>query len=273
MPRWAAMLTVASYLAECARPTYERIAAWLGRRLGEPAELLTGIGWEERLRRLDDGRVHVGFICGFPYVQRAGRPEPPVEVLCAPIPADPRYGGRPVYFTDVIVRRESPPRTFADLRGRRFAYNDAGSHSGYNVPRDHLLRLGETRGFFGETVASGSHQASIDLVVAGKADASGIDSTVLDLERHRRPELAGALRTIVSLGPEPIPPVVIARGLSASLKRQLLEAFLAMHEDAAGRAILADGLLVCFVPVRDADYDPIRAMVRRAETAGFLEIR
>jgi hypothetical protein len=28
-----------------------------------------------------------------------------------------------------------------------------------------------------------------------------------------------------------------------------------------------------FVPVEDADYDPIRAMVRRAEAAGFLTLR
>jgi hypothetical protein len=28
-----------------------------------------------------------------------------------------------------------------------------------------------------------------------------------------------------------------------------------------------------FVPVEDADYEPIRAMARRAETAGFLTLR
>jgi hypothetical protein len=28
-----------------------------------------------------------------------------------------------------------------------------------------------------------------------------------------------------------------------------------------------------FVPVQDRDYDPIRAMVRRAEHAGFLTLR
>src|SRR5205809_367422 len=83
----------------------------------------------------------------------------------------------------------SPPRSFADLRDRAYAYNDPDSHSGYNVPRDHLLRLGETAGYFGRVVASGSHQASIRLVETGEVDASGIDSTVLDLERQRRPDL------------------------------------------------------------------------------------
>ena len=75
-----AMLTLASYLAENARPVHERIAAWVGRRLGEPAELLAA-PWEERLRWLDDGRVHVGFLCGWPYSQRVDRPGSAIELL------------------------------------------------------------------------------------------------------------------------------------------------------------------------------------------------
>lgn len=268
----AAMLTLASYLAENARPVHERIAAWVGRRLGEPAELLAA-PWEERLRWLDDGRVHVGFLCGWPYSQRVDRPGSAIELCCAPVMAAPRYRNRPIYFTDVIVAARSPFRSFADLRGRAYAYNDPDSHSGYNVPRDHLLRLGETAGYFGRVVASGSHQASIRLVETGEVDASGIDSTVLDLERQRRPDLGQALRIVESIGPSPIPPVVVARGLPEPLKRRLADAFLTMHEDPEGRAILADGLLARFVAVRDRDYDPVRETIRRAQAAGFLTLR
>ena len=49
-------------------------------------------------------------------------------------------------------------------------------------------------------------------------------------------------------------------------------ALLTMHEDADGRAILRDGLIERFVEVCDADYHPIRAMVRRAHAAGFLSL-
>lgn len=263
------MLTLASYLAENARPVYEGLTAWLARRLGEPAELLAGVTWTERLRMLDAGRVHVGFICGLPYSHRVDR----VELLCAPVMAHRRYGGRPVYFTDVIVRRDSPFTTFADLRGQSYAFNDEGSNSGYVVPRDHLLSLGETGGYFGKVTASGSHQQSIARVLSGEVDASGIDSTVLELEAAQRAEIGPRLRVVESIGPGPIPPVVVARGLPEPQKTRLRDAFLAMHEDPDGRAVLAAGLLARFVPVRDADYDPIRAMVRRAEAAGFLELR
>jgi phosphonate transport system substrate-binding protein len=273
MPAMAATITLASYLAENARPTYERIAAYVGRRLGSRAELVAGASWDERLGMLDDGRVQVGFICGWPYSQRFDRPDRPIELLCAPVMAAPRYQGRPIYFTDVIVRADSALKSFADLRGRSYAYNGVESHSGYNVPRDHLLALGETSGYFARTMASGSHQASIALVAEGSIDSSGIDSTVLDLELARRPELAAALRVVETVGPGPIPPVVVARGLPDGDKARLREVFLSMHDDGDGQAILREGLIARFVTVSDADYDPIRAMVRRAETAGFLILR
>jgi hypothetical protein len=46
-----------------------------------------------------------------------------------------------------------------------------------------------------------------------------------------------------------------------------------MTADPAGRAVLAAGRVATFVTVRDADYDPIREMARRAEAAGFLTLR
>ena len=266
------MITLASFLADNARPIYERITGYVARRLGQPAEFLSGVGWEERHRILDAGGVQVAFMCGLPYSQKHDRADRPIELLCAPVMAHPRYQGRPIYFTDVIVRGDSPFHSFADLRGRSWAYNDVGSHSGYNLPRHHLLTLGETSGYFERTVASGSHQNSIRMVIDGEVDASGIDSVVLELEWKLRPELRPPLRVVESIGPCPIPPVVVSTRVPGALKARLREVFLTTHEDPEGRAILADGLIARFVPVADADYDPIRAMIRRAEAAGFLTL-
>jgi phosphonate transport system substrate-binding protein len=122
--------------------------------------------------------------------------EPPIELLAAPVLRGARYGGRPVYFSNVILRRDSRFRTFADLRGARWAYNEPNSHSGFGVVRYHLARLGEMSGYLGRVIKTGWHEGSIQLVAAGTADASAIDSQVLAVALREHPHLARWLRVI-----------------------------------------------------------------------------
>jgi phosphonate transport system substrate-binding protein len=126
--------------------------------------------------------------------------------------------------------------------------------------------LGASRAFFGGIVAAGSHQAALRMVVAGAADAASIDSIVLERELELNPELAAGIRTVATLGPSPIPPLVAAQLLPPATTRALRAALLQMHEDAEGRRILHAGRLVRFVAVEDRDYDPIRDQLRRANS-------
>ncbi len=264
---------MASFLADNAQPLYQAITRYLGDHLAVPAELEAGIPLDEQPRRLDAPTFDVAFLCGWPYTKKHDHPDSPIELLCAPVMAGARYGARPIYFTDVIVRHDHPARTFADLRGRTWSYNNNGSHSGYNVVRHHLIDRGETRGYFGRVVCGGSHQGSIRLVLDGAIDAAGVDSTVLETEVAARPQLKTTLRTIAVLGPSPIPPVVVPRALDPARKKDVQALLLGMAEDPAGGAVLAAGRMARFVPVQDPDYDPIRAMARRAELAGFPTLR
>src|SRR5262249_37624744 len=88
---------------------------------------------DELWRRADMGCM---FMCGYPWAMRRDRP----RLLAAPVPAPPRYGDRPVYVTDFIVRAESSYTRLEDTFGKTIAYTTEHSHSGYNAPRYHLLR-------------------------------------------------------------------------------------------------------------------------------------
>ncbi|HEX9068153.1 MAG TPA: PhnD/SsuA/transferrin family substrate-binding protein, partial [Ktedonobacterales bacterium] len=219
------------------------------------------------------GDCDAGFICGLPYVQLTRSHPSPVELLAAPVLQGERYGGHPIYFSDVIVRRESPYQSFADLRGCVWAYNDRDSHSGYNVTRHTLVRMGETHGFFGRVVAAGFHQTALRMVAGGQADASAIDSQVLAIELRDHPALAERVRIITALGPATIQPVVAARHLSRSLKSDLSATLCAAGDEPELRSTLDYGFVDRFVPITDAHYDDIRAMVAEAEAAGFTTLR
>jgi ABC-type amino acid transport substrate-binding protein len=151
-----------------------------------------------------------------------------------------RYGGRPIYYSDVIVRHDSPVTRLEELEGRSWAYNEPASHSGHTVILYSLIRLGARPGYLGKVVEAGFHQRAIRLVAAGRVDAAAIDSQVLAIELRDHPRLAGLLVTLA--------------------------------DDPAARPVLDYGLIDRFTPVGDAAYDDIRAMLATVEAAGWTSL-
>jgi phosphonate transport system substrate-binding protein len=241
------------------------VARFVGEYLGIAVEFVDGMPWQERLREFDAGRIHVCWMCGLPYIWRIDRPNPSVELLAVPVAAGPRYAGQPVYFSDVVVRRDSPWGSFAELEGATWAYNEETSHSGYNVTRHHLARMGRDRGFFGRVVAAGSHEASLRLLLRGDVDASAIDSTVLDLLHGQEPSLKRRLRIVESFGPSPSPPWVVGRAVPHELRAAVRGALLSMASDPRGGRVLASGMASRFAVVMDSDYDSMRFMAQESD--------
>lgn len=256
-------LLFATFMAPNLTPVYARVVDEVGRALGRPAELIEGTA----ATQLVDGPVDVAFICGLPYIRlEAGHPGA-LTILAAPILEEPRYEGRPVYFSDVIVRRDSPYRSFKELKGTRWAHNEDGSFSGCLVTRHHLHALGESEAFFGRVTYSGGHLISIQEVLRDDVDASAIDSHVLGVERRANPQLDQRLRVVASFGPSPIPPVVATNRVPDDLAGRIREALCVLADDSRGRDILAGGMIRRFVPVDDRDYDGIRRALADVEGA------
>jgi ABC-type phosphate/phosphonate transport system substrate-binding protein len=251
----AGRLRFATFLAPRIRPLYELVADELG------AELVDGDSFDQ----FERGELDGGFVCGLPYVRLAQVVEP----LAAPVLSGARYGGRPVYYSDVIVQTGSGAGSFADLRGRSFAFNERDSHSGCGVVLHRLAAHGQSDRFFGETQVSGSHRESIRRVAAGEVDAAAIDSQVLAVELREQPDLRERVKTIDALGPSTIQPVVVARRLPEDVRAELRAALVSLRDEPA----MAFAGVERFATVGDADYDDIRAMVAACDDAGLTAPR
>jgi phosphonate transport system substrate-binding protein len=107
-----------------------------------------GIPWQERERLFDRGEIQLLWICGLPYVQKADSGVTEMELLAVPVPVGERYQHKPVYFSDVVVRRTSAYRSFLDLRRASWAFNEPLSHSGFNVVRAYLAQFSKRLVFF-----------------------------------------------------------------------------------------------------------------------------
>jgi phosphonate transport system substrate-binding protein len=262
-----APLRFATFLAPNMLPVYRFLAARIADRLGRPVELLVGTSFDQFQR----GEADLGVVCGLPYVWLADRQPRPVEPLAAPVLAGDRYGSRPVYYSDVIVRRDSPITCVEELRGCSWAYNEPASHSGHTVTLYSLVRMGARPGFFARVVQAGYHQRAIRLVDAGAVDAAAIDSQVLAVELRNHPDLEG-LRVVGSFGPSTIQPVVAASRLPDQLKDEIRELLVALGDDPSSRTGLDHGLIARFSPVEDAAYDDIRAMLAAIQAAGWTSL-
>jgi phosphonate transport system substrate-binding protein len=258
-------ITISTIQAPNSEAICLEIANYAARRIGMEATFVADVDWQTRELMLHSADVDVCWVCGLPYVVKVDELMLDIELLAAPVMRGARYGGEPIYYSDVIVRADSSFRRFTDLRGCRWAFNESGSQSGYGVVRYHLATLGERSGYFGDVIETGGHLRSLAMILSGEIDATAIDSTVLELELARDPALGPKLRVVEVMGPSPIPPWVINRRVPPPIRDALRQAFLTMHDDPQGRLILASGLMDRFVAVDDSDYDAIREMDRESD--------
>jgi len=264
----------AAFVSEAGTHIYQEISDYMGQRTHLPFEFVNGFSYQTVNDLLLDGHVDLGFICGLPYVMlREQRTPPAVRLLAGPVMKAPRYEGKPQYFSDIIVAKNSPFHSFSDLRGHVYVFNDELSNSGYNMPRYYMAKHGYTHGFFKRILRSGSHENSVRMVATGQADASAVDSMVLDYMFAKDSKYASKVRVIESIGPAPVVPLVISTKIDEKTYQRLQDVILNMDKTPEGKKILEEGLLLRFAKVTDADYDKIREFRAFAHRRHFDTIK
>jgi ABC-type phosphate/phosphonate transport system substrate-binding protein len=192
------------------RAFFEAIVEHAQRALGQRASLLVEPRVSGPMRGavnpFSRGEADRGFMCAPSFFWLREQEIPPVELLsAAAVFGDVRAKGQPVYFSEVVARRERPAASFLDFRGCSWAYNDPCSLSGYYNSLKKLAKIGEDGRFFGRVVCSGSHLNSMEMVVRGEVDAAAIDSNLLRMKLGSSLELRERLRVIETWGPFPAP--------------------------------------------------------------------
>jgi ABC-type phosphate/phosphonate transport system substrate-binding protein len=261
MYSWSPSLTAA----------WRRVLEWVSGNADVPLAVLDQSvprPLDELWLRQDLGCV---FMCGYPWALRDDRP----PVLAAPVPSPSRYGGRPVYFTDFVVRADSRFATLEDTFGGTFAFSTEHSHSGYNAARFHLLQhrtparptlYAKLHGPLGRQIRV------LDAVIAGDADVTAVDSYALDLLRRHANERVPKIRVIATTIAAPSAPLVASPTVDAASRERMTDALLRIHEASELAGTLDELLLQRFVRVRTADLEVFLERQRAAEAAGYPKL-
>lgn len=208
------------------------------------------------------------FMCGFPFVSAGSRH----RLLAAPVPSLPRYGNRPVYFTEFIVRDDAAFATLKQTFGSRLACMLPESNSGYNAPRHYLMARAHTGAgtLFRPTRApTPTPRQVIDAVIGGEAEVGVVDSYVLDLLRLHAPATMAGLRSVAVTPASPIPPLVASPQADDDMVARVRAVLLDLHRDAACTGWRAQLGLSRFACVEAADYAVLARYAGEADQAGF----
>jgi len=276
------MVVTAAFVSNKGLDVYKDIATYISQQINSNVQVISGTNYQESNMLLEQGIIQVGFVCGLPYTKLAKQKS--VSLIAIPVIA-PRENTRGLeanyknspgnYYSYTIVHKDSSIKSWQDLKGRSYVYNDKHSNSGYNMPRYKLTQLGAKSwaDYFSQVEISGSHEESIHMVSNGLIDASSVDSLVLDFDRHINDPDALNVKIIERLFPDGAgaPPIVASNKISPGLLKRLKNAFTTMHKTRAGKKILSRALLLRFDPPDDHNYDDIRHMEQAAKKFGFRD--
>jgi phosphonate transport system substrate-binding protein len=251
-----------------------------GNKLSHLLEVATGYHFESFvatsyagvIEAMGAGRADIGWLNTFSYViahQKYG-----AEVRLVTV----RFG-LPYYRAEIIAQSSAGVNTLADLKGKRFAFVDPASTSGYLFPLAGLKKAGyDPQKFFGQTIFAGSHNNVVLAVYQGRVDAGAVFEDARGSVQKTLPDVMQKVKVVWKSDPIPNDTVSFRRELPGDVKDRVTKALLRFSQEPAGLEALKNlyeiealadyPLLVSKykidVPNLDAFYNPVRDVARYA---------
>jgi phosphate/phosphite/phosphonate ABC transporter binding protein len=243
------------------RTEFDPLAAYLSEAIGQKVVLYVAKDYGELRTQMEAGTVDIGSFSPFAYVDatRGGK----IRIIAQSI-----IDGTATYRGIIVARKDSGLKTVADLKGKRFAFVDPKSASGYVYPRAMLIEKGfDPKSYFKETIFAGDHNKVIAAVLEARADAGAIYEGALAVAKANGVPTEN-LVTLATTDLIPHDAIAVRTGLDAALAKKVQSALVDMDKSAAGRRVIANSKkkLTGHVIAEDSLFDVVR---RTAKTAGL----
>ena len=163
---------------------------------------------------------------------------------------------------EIVVLKDSPIKTLADLEGREMAFPHTAAFLGYHLPMDALLRKGiKITGHF-----AGTQEGAMTQLKAGRVVAAGVNAEVMRAFAQRENIAYRVLWSSdkflnLALSAHPSVP--------ADTVKAVRKAFLQMADDPEGAKVLAasaevlkQGSPLVFIAARDSEFENMRRFYR-----------
>lgn len=237
------------------------LAEMLSEKLNVKVKPFTAVNYVSVVEGLGSGQVDFGFIPPFSYV--LANSESDARVVLTALGKD----GQPSYRSQFMARKDSGITDFSNLTGKKVAFVDPSSASGYLYPAAHLVSLGYDIDKDIESVFAGGHDKSLQAVLNGDVDVA---AAFVDVRERYAQDFPTALDEVAVLGYTldiPNVSVTVRGSMDEELSERIATALLEIAEDPEGLAMLKELFnMHGFVRAEDSDYDVVR------QTAETLDV-
>ena len=197
-------------------------------------------------------RVDVGWVSPLAYIlahEKCGADMSLVSVT--------RVGTK--YWGTVVTRVDSPIQKIEDLKGKRFAWVDPGSTSGYLFPRSMMEAKGVTPDSLGQQVFAGGHDKVGIAVLQGQVDAGAMGKDSIPRLDSIQAGASAQIRIVEESQDIPNDGVAFRKGLPNETVQTIRQALLRISAREDGQKLFEDAIGTRGVAeTNDAAYEPVR---------------
>lgn len=174
--------------------------------------------------------------------------------------------GRDEYYGQIIARTDGPVKSIKDINGKKFAFVDPASTSGYLLPtklfKEEKIKL-KDHVFAGrhDTVVSAVYQKQVD---AGATfytppDDDGTPKDARMLIKAQHPDVYEKIKILKLTGPIPNDPIIFRKDLPEEIKIKMTEALKKyIKSEEGGKVLHSMYHITDFKEAKDSDYDKVR---------------
>lgn len=242
---------------------YQPLMDYLSEQTGRRWELVISPSYSETVQALCSGRLTMAYLGPLTYVRAHDE--------CGVVPVVRlNTAGSSSYTSLIMVRRDSPISSLAELADKVVGFGSPLSTSSHLVPRAMLEATGLVPGRTLHCVYYDHHDRAARAVLLGEADACGIR----DIVGHKFEQRG--LRVLARSAPIPNFPLVLAPGTGEWVRDSVIRALVVLPaSDPSVRERMAgwdEELASGFALGTDDDYEGIRELGTRVFGPYFLTL-
>lgn len=176
--------------------------------------------------------------------------------------------GDATYKAQIIAKTDGPIKKLSDIAGKKFAYVDPASTSGYLLP----AKLFADKNIKpSETVFAGKHDNVVTMIYQGQVDAGATfysppnEGKIQDARRlvkAQYPDVEQKISILELTEAIPNDPIVFRKDMPEEMKTKLADAFISFVATEEGKKAFYDLYGVTELKrIEDKEYDAVRAML------------